>query len=99
MFEEIGWHNTFNKFQFEYYVRKLSTRDRLVLTSGRSSSKKLLKALKMQALGITTRHSAKEHALSFVRYLGITLVGYAHESRLSVYFYPEPLGGSTRGVR
>jgi FdhD protein len=93
--EDIGRHNTFDKIQGECLLRKLSTRDRLVLTTGRVSSEMLLKAAGMQVPVVATRHSPTERAILLARDLGIALVGYAHGNSLSVYSHPERLGWST----
>jgi FdhD protein len=97
--EDIGRHNTFDKIQGESLLRKLSTRDRLVLTTGRVSSEMLLKAAKMQSPVVATRHSPTGRAISLARDLGIALVGYARGSRLSVYSHPERLGCPTHEVQ
>ncbi|MDH5203889.1 MAG: formate dehydrogenase accessory sulfurtransferase FdhD [Nitrospirota bacterium] len=93
--EDIGRHNTLDKIQGECLLRGLSTKDRLLLSTGRISSEMLLKAAKMQAPVIVSRHSPTGAAVSLARDLGITLVGHAHGSRLSVYSHPERLGCST----
>jgi FdhD protein len=55
----------------------------------------MLKAAKMQAPVIISRHSPTESAVSIARDLGIALVGHARGSNLSVYSHPERLGYST----
>jgi FdhD protein len=97
--EDIGRHNTLDKIQGECLLRGLSTRDRLLLSTGRISSEMLLKAAKMQAPIVVSRHSPTGSAISLARDLGIALVGYARGSRLSVYSHPERLGCSTYEVR
>lgn len=92
--EDIGRHNTLDKIQGECLLRGLSTRDRLLLSTGRVSSEMLLKAAKMQVPVVVSRHSPTGSAISLARDLGIALVGYAHGSRLSVYSHPERLGCS-----
>jgi len=93
--EDIGRHNTLDKIQGECLLRGLSTRDRLLLSTGRISSEMLLKAAKMQVPVIVSRHSPTGAAVSLARDLGITLVGHARGSRLSVYSHPERLSCST----
>jgi len=92
--EDIGRHNTFDKIQGECLLRGLSSRDRLLLSTGRVSSEMLLKAAEMQVPVVVSRTSPTERAISLARDLGIALVGYARGSRLSVYSYPERLGRS-----
>lgn len=93
--EDIGRHNTVDKIQGECLLRGLSTRDRLLLSTGRVSSEILLKAAKMQAPVVVSRRSPTGSAVSLARDLGIALVGHARGSRLSVYSHPERLGCST----
>jgi FdhD protein len=87
--EDIGRHNTLDKIQGECLLRKLSTKDRLLLSTGRVSSEMLLKAARMQAPVVVSRHSITGNAVSLARDLGIALVGHARGSRLSVYSHPE----------
>jgi FdhD protein len=93
--EDIGRHNTFDKVQGECLVEGISTRDRLLFTTGRVSSEMLLKAAKMQAPVVVSRHSPTGSAVSLARDLGIALVGHAHGGRFLVYSHPERLGRST----
>ena len=93
--EDIGRHNTLDKIQGECLLRGLSTRDRLLLTTGRVSSEMLLKAAKMQVPVVVSRHSPTGSAVSLARDLGIALVGHVRGSRLLVYSHPERLGCST----
>jgi FdhD protein len=94
MAEDIGRHNTLDKIQGECLLSGLSTRDRLLLCTGRVSSEMMLKAAKMQAPVIVSRHSPTESAVSIARELGIALVGHARGSNLSVYSHVERLGSS-----
>jgi FdhD protein len=94
--EDIGRHNTLDKIQGECLLRGLSTKDRMLLCTGRVSSEMLLKAAKMQVPVVVSRHSTTGRAVSIARDLGITLVGHARGSRLSVYSYPERLNYSKK---
>jgi len=93
--EDIGRHNTMDKIQGECLMRGLSTRDLLLLTTGRVSSEMLLKAAKVQAPVVVSRHSPTGSAVSLAHDLGIALVGRARGGRLAVYSHPERLGCST----
>jgi FdhD protein len=90
--EDIGRHNTLNKIQGECLLKGLSTRDRLLLITGRISSEMLLKAAKMQVPVVVSRHSPTGRAISLARDLGIALVGQARGRRLAVFSHPERLG-------
>lgn len=92
--EDIGRHNTLNKIQGECLLRGLSTKDRLLLITGRISSEMLLKAAKMQVPIVISRHSPTGRAISLAKDLGIALVGQARGSRLAVFSHPERLGHS-----
>jgi FdhD protein len=93
--EDIGRHNTLDKIQGECLLRELPTRDRLLLSTGRISSEMLLKAAKMQAPIVVSRHSPTGSAVSLAHDLGISLVGHARGNRLSVYSHPERFVSST----
>lgn len=83
--EDIGRHNTLDKIQGECLLRGLSTKDRILLTTGRISSEMLLKAARMQTPIVVSRSSPTKRAILLARDLGLTLVGYARSRRLSVY--------------
>jgi FdhD protein len=89
--EDIGRHNTLDKIQGECLLKEISTKDRLLLSTGRLSSEMLLKAAKMQVPVVVSRHSITGSAVSLAHDLGIALVGHARGSRLSVYSHPERL--------
>jgi FdhD protein len=90
--EDIGRHNTLDKIQGECLLRGLSTKDRLLLSTGRVSSEMLLKAARMQVPVVASRHSPTGAAVLLARDLGVALVGYARGGRLTVYSHPERLG-------
>ena len=83
--EDIGRHNTLDKIMGECLMRKLPTRDCLLLTTGRVSSEMLLKAAKMKVPIVVSRGSPTERAISLGNNLGITVIGYARGNRLSVF--------------
>lgn len=89
--EDIGRHNTLDKIMGECLIRGLPTQDRLLLTTGRISSEMLLKAARMQTPVVVSRSSPTELAISLGNDLGITVIGYARGSRLSVFSGEERL--------
>jgi FdhD protein len=90
--EDIGRHNTLDKIQGECLMRKISTKDRLLMSTGRVSSEMLKKASRMQIPVVISRTSPTGRTVELARDLGITLVGYARGNRLSVYAHSERLG-------
>lgn len=93
--EDIGRHNTLNKIHGECLLKGISTRDRLMLITGRISSEMLLKAAKMQAPIVVSRHAPTKNAILLATDMGIALVGQARGDRLAVFTHPERLGCST----
>jgi FdhD protein len=87
--EDIGRHNTLDRIQGECLLRGLTTKDRLLLSTGRLSSEMVLKAANMDIPVVVSRSSPTERAILIAGDLGITVVGYARASRLSVYAHPE----------
>ena len=87
--EDIGRHNTLDRIQGECLLRGLTTKDRLLLSTGRLSSEMVLKAANMGIPVVVSRSSPTERAILIAGDLGITLVGYARAGRLSVYAHPE----------
>ncbi len=83
--EDIGRHNTLDKIMGECLLRKLSTRDGILLTTGRISSEMLLKAARMQTPIVVSRGTQTERDILLGRELGISVIGYARNNRLSVF--------------
>jgi FdhD protein len=92
--EDIGRHNTLDKITGECLLRKISTKDKLLLTTGRISSEMLGKAARMLTPIVISRSSPTDRSISIARELGITLIGYVRGNRLSVYTHSERLQGA-----
>jgi len=89
--EDIGRHNTLDKIVGECLLTKLSTTDKLLLTTGRISSEMLSKAARMRTPIIVSRSSPTDRSISLAQKLGITLIGYVRGNRLSVYSHGDRL--------
>lgn len=89
--EDIGRHNTLDKILGECLMRGLPTQDCILLTTGRISSEMILKAARMQTPVVVSRSSPTARAISLGNDLGITVIGYARGSRLSVFSVEERL--------
>jgi FdhD protein len=89
--EDIGRHNTLDKIMGECLMRGLPTQDCILLTTGRISSEMLIKAARMQTPIVVSRGSPTERAIALGNELGVTVIGYARGSRLSVFSGEERL--------
>ncbi len=89
--EDIGRHNTLDKILGESLLRKMPTRNGILLTTGRISSEMLLKAARMQVAVVVSRGSPTERAIGLGHDLNIAVVGYARGNRLSVFSAEERL--------
>jgi FdhD protein len=83
--EDIGRHNTVDKIWGECILRKISTADRVLITTGRISSEMVLKAVRMQLPVVISPNSATERAVDLACKLGVTIVGYARASGFTVF--------------
>lgn len=90
--KDIGRHNTLDKIMGECLLRKISTKDKILLTSGRVSSEMMRKAAKMQVPVIASLTSPTRLAVTLAHDLDMTLVGYVRGSQFTVYSRPDRLG-------
>ena len=93
--EDIGRHNTLDKIVGECFLRKISTKNKILLTTGRVSSEITRKAAKMEVPVIASLTSPTERAVTLARDLDITLAGYVRGTHLTVYARPDRLGAGT----
>ncbi len=91
--EDLGRHNTLDKIQGHCMLAGLSTRDRIVVSSGRISSEMLLKSAIMGLPVVGSRTSPTELAVTLADRLNITVVGYIRPGSMNVYTHPWRLGG------
>jgi len=88
---DIGRHNTLDKIWGECLFREIPTEGRILLTTGRLSSEMTIKAAKMGVPMVVSMNSPTTRTVSMARDLGVTVVGYARGSRLTVYCHSERL--------
>ena len=93
--EDIGRHNTLDKIMGECLLRKISTKNKILLTSGRVSSEMTRKAAKMQVPVIASLTSPTHLAVTLAHDLDITLAGYVRGTHFTVYSRPDRLGVGT----
>jgi FdhD protein len=85
MAEDVGRHNAVDKIKGEALLKELSTRDRILLSTGRISSEMLLKAARMEVPIVASRTSPTEMAVALAEQLGITVCGYVRPDGLNLY--------------
>ncbi len=83
--EDVGRHNTLDKIRGECLLQGRSTRDHLLLTSGRISTEMITKARKMHIPMVVSRTSPTTTSVRLARAWNMTLIGYARAPRLRVY--------------
>ncbi|HEV8309290.1 MAG TPA: formate dehydrogenase accessory sulfurtransferase FdhD [Methylomirabilota bacterium] len=85
MAEDVGRHNAVDKVVGEALLKGVSTRDRILLNTGRISSEMLLKGARMGVPLVVSRTSPTEMAVSLAEQLGITVVGYLQHDTFNLY--------------
>ena len=83
--EDIGRHNTVDKIIGKSLEKKISLKNKIILTSGRLSSEMVLKAAKQQIPLIASKSAPTELAVKLAKNLGMTLVGFVRSGRVNVY--------------
>jgi FdhD protein len=84
-YEDIGRHNAVDKIFGRCFLDDIPYSDKILVFSGRISSEILIKVAKMGIPIIVSRSAPTELAVKLADQLGITVVGFAREGRLSVY--------------
>ena len=83
--EDVGRHNTLDKIRGTCLLDGITTRDRVLLSSGRISSEMIVKARKMEVPIVISRTSPTAMSLRLAREWNMTLIGYVRGRQLRVY--------------
>lgn len=83
--EDIGRHNAIDKILGECILNDIPTDNRIIITSGRTSSEILLKADRRNIPVIVSISAPTDLAVRLADDLGITLIGFARGKRMNVY--------------
>lgn len=83
--EDVGRHNTIDKIHGECLLTGIDSGRGMLLTTGRVSSEMLAKAAKMAVPVVVSRSAPTDRAVQIAQDKGITLIGYARGTRMSVY--------------
>lgn len=86
--EDIGRHNAVDKVFGYCLLNNISSKDKIVLTSGRISSDILLKVSRRGAPMIISRNAPTSLSVEMAYFLGVTLVGFVRGERMNVYTHP-----------
>ncbi len=89
--EDIGRHNTLDKIFGECMFRKIRTKDKILITTGRISSEMLRKAVKMQIPIVASLTTPTEEAIKFAQESDVTLIGRVGSNCCNVYNHYERL--------
>lgn len=92
--EDIGRHNTLDKVLGRCLVKKIPTKDKILMTTGRIASEILKKALRLEVPVVVSLSSPTSEAIHLARSIGVTLIGYVRDTRMIVYAAPQRLESS-----
>jgi len=87
--EDVGRHNALDKLIGRAWLDSVSTKDAVLLTTGRISYEMAVKAAKAQVPVVVSRTAVTDLAAEVAERAGITLVGYARGGKLVVYTNPQ----------
>lgn len=83
--EDVGRHNTLDKLRGSALLGGISTRDKVLVSSGRISSEMITKARKMEVPVVVSRTSPTLMSIRLAQAWNITLVGYVRGRQMRIY--------------
>jgi FdhD protein len=87
--EDVGRHNTIDRLWGKAMRQTVTTRDRILLSTGRLSSEVFGKAYKMGVPILISRTSPTSLSIKLARAAKMTIIGYARGDSLRIYSTPE----------
>ncbi len=91
--EDVGRHNTLDKLRGAALLAATSTRDRILVSSGRISSEMITKARKMEAPIVVSRTSPTVMSIRLAKSWNMTIVGYVRGRQMRIYSGAERILG------
>jgi FdhD protein len=85
---DIGRHNALDKIFGHMLRNNISSRDKIIVFSGRISSEVLLKTAKIGASILLSKSAPTDLALSLAEELGITAAGFVRNGQMNIYTHP-----------
>lgn len=85
MYEDIGRHNAVDKVLGHILINSIAPQDKCLLLTGRISSEIFIKAAHAGIPMVVSRSAPTQLAIDLADQLGIAVVGFARDNRLSVY--------------
>ena len=87
--EDIGRHNTLDKIIGECINKDISTKNKIIITTGRISTEMLLKCSKMGVPIVVSLKTPTGNSVKLANDLGITLIGHAKRKKMFLYTHIE----------
>lgn len=83
--EDIGRHNAIDKIFGECFLKNISTRNKIILTSGRISSEIVIKVAKRKIPIIASRAAPTDLAVRLAEKTKLSIIGFARGKRMNIY--------------
>ncbi|GEM_PF-132430 len=85
--EDIGRHNCIDKISGYMYIKKISSDNKIIFTTGRISIDLVYKALALKVPIVVSNSSVTYSAVKLAKKANLTLIGYARGQRFNIYSY------------
>ncbi len=86
--EDIGRHNAVDKLIGKAFLKGVSTKNKVLVTSGRVTSEIITKTGRNHIPVLISRAAPSCMAVSYAEDMGITLIGFARGDRMNIYTWP-----------
>jgi FdhD protein len=85
----------------ESILERIPTKDKIIMSSGRTTSEILVKAARAQSPIVISKAAPTDLAVQLANDFGLTLIGFARGSRMNIYSNPQRIapGGKARKHR